>query len=394
MLPWPAQGFAMLDWKQLVHLSDAELASHDLAEINLACAVDLPGTHKVDVGLCRNRLDYWSGTVRRHTERCLPQYWRKRYAYRNSEAYFRTLNLITVLQRDLGIRYDPAKIPDDASFCPEDTFVHGVIQTQVGTCASLPVVYVAVGRRLGYPLTLVQTLGKAAGHFFARWDDPRGERFNIEASNKGLSTPPDDYYRDGRYLSTPELEKRCCTLKSLTPREELGAFLKQRGDHWKVLGNYRKAVESFAWAHGVAPHNEGLKGCFGLTMNEWHAHLQSLEPPGFPAVNYFWPERRRLPTWVSENMEKDMLILEATENLLKDPDFNRRWWDPLRKGVRPNPIPQKVLVRFVDCGCTVTIDQVHTPVPTPTFGANPCLIQVSAAGLRRIPSDSRQGTRT
>lgn len=65
--------------------------------------------------------------------------------YENSWAYFRTLVLITVLQRDLGLRYNPAKVPDDAPFEPADVFIHGAIQGKGGTCASLPVVYAAIG---------------------------------------------------------------------------------------------------------------------------------------------------------------------------------------------------------------------------------------------------------
>ena len=61
-------------------------------------------------------------------------------------------------------------------------FIHGIIDGPGGTCASMPVLYVAVGRRLGYPLKLVE----ARGHLLLRWDDPLGQRlgtpdvFNVE----------------------------------------------------------------------------------------------------------------------------------------------------------------------------------------------------------------------
>src|SRR5207244_190021 len=100
-------------------------------------------------------------------------------SYSNSWAYFRTLNLVTVLQRDLGLRYHKAEVPEAAEFETADQFIFGAIQGNGGTCATIPIVVIAVGRRLGYPLKLVST----KGHFFARWDDPSGERFNIEATN-------------------------------------------------------------------------------------------------------------------------------------------------------------------------------------------------------------------
>jgi hypothetical protein len=50
-------------------------------------------------------------------------------------------------------------------------FLHGLTQGRGGTCLSMPVAYVAVGRRLGYPLKLVT----AKGHLFARWESLDGK---------------------------------------------------------------------------------------------------------------------------------------------------------------------------------------------------------------------------
>ena len=87
--------------------------------------------------------------------------------YHNSAAYFCCYFLLQTLQEDLGVRYNPARIrdtkfQDPKCFDPDfrdscDLFIHGIIDGPGGTCASMPVMYVAVGRRLGYPLKLVQT---------------------------------------------------------------------------------------------------------------------------------------------------------------------------------------------------------------------------------------------
>lgn len=61
---------------------------------------------------------------------------------------------------------------------------------RTGTCASLPVLYAAVGRRLECPLKLVT----ARNHFFVRWDGA-GERLNIKATTEGVTTFEDEYYR-------------------------------------------------------------------------------------------------------------------------------------------------------------------------------------------------------
>jgi hypothetical protein len=349
----------MLDWKQLTHLSDAELAKLDIAEVNLACAAGLPESNKIDVDHCLRTLNLWAAQVHGYTRKATHLFEAHPGEY-GSWAQFRILAMITCLQRDLGVRYNPAKIREDAVFNADDDFIHGVIQGSGGTCASLPVVYAAVGRRLGYPIKLVMAWGNGAGHLFARWDDPHGERFNIEASGKGLVCPPDNYYREGFYQISPEFERRCYLLKSMTPKEEFATFLKQRGFQWKELGNYRKAVESFSWAYAAAPHNEGLQASFGLTMNEWHEELRKQQPPGYPEVFFFWPKKRRLPACVPEQMEKSMLFLEATENLLRNPKHKRDWWEPMKNGIRTETRPAKVNVRFRDVGCEMQVHVVKT----------------------------------
>jgi hypothetical protein len=174
-------------WKELAKRPESELSRVDIAIMNLACAEGLSGSERTNAEACQRTLDAWAEKVRWQT---LKHFRRFEYCpdeFHRSEAYFRALVLITVLQRDCGVRYNPAKIPADAVFTTEDTFIHGIVDGLGGTCANMPVVYVAVGRRLGYPLRLVVAHGAGFGHFFARWDDPHGERLNIEATAQGLS---------------------------------------------------------------------------------------------------------------------------------------------------------------------------------------------------------------
>src|SRR5258708_5680757 len=100
------------------------------------------------------------------------------------------LCLMTVLQRDLGVRTD-SKLNDNPDFSDSrDLFIHGIFQGRGGNCSNLPTLCVAIGRRLGYPLRLVKT----AHHCFARWDVPKGERFNVECTSTGLVCEHDEYY--------------------------------------------------------------------------------------------------------------------------------------------------------------------------------------------------------
>jgi hypothetical protein len=58
-------------------------------------------------------------------------------------------------------------------------------QRRMGTCSSMPVLYVTLGRRLGYPVKLVT----AKAHLFVRWEQT-GERFNLSKNmtSDGIST--------------------------------------------------------------------------------------------------------------------------------------------------------------------------------------------------------------
>jgi hypothetical protein len=360
-----------LDWNKLVWYSDEELGRLDIAAVNLACAANLPGAEQIDEDRCLFTLDYWARLVKQHTERHWSQFRRKRYDYQNSEAYFRSLCLITVLQRDLGVHYNPDKIPAEAVFDTADSFIHDVIQDGMGTCATLPVVYAAVGRRLGYPLKLVTAKGEGGNHLFLRWDEGNGKWMNLEATS-GLGTPPDDYYRTGRYAVTPELEAAGLFLRSETPRQELAGFLVQRAHRWRESGNPRQGVDSFACAAALVPENLFFVNMVKKTLNEWTDQLEPLKPPGFPAIDIVLGPRR-YPETLPVAFEHHIRGLAATENLLRHPRLNAIWWEPLRRGGTPTErVPAKVIAEFKPNGsCSLLIPghvglgnrpQVETPV--------------------------------
>ena len=324
----------MLHWEQLVGLSDDQLAALDIALVNLACAADLPGSAGIDQDACATKLDYWAWRVRQYTEPRLPNFRRKRWDYRNSEGYFRALALVTVLQRDLGLRYNPAKIPVDVPLDVADSFIHGALFGEGGTCTSLPVVYAAVGRRLGYPIKLVCTRVKDQpwGHMFARWDDPAGERFNIEGTNHGMGSYPDDQYRTGLFEITPEEEEQGCLLRSKTPRQELANFLCDRAYHSLQDGNRRLGTEAFTHASSLHPEDRLLWNRLCKTMAEWRDDQQRRMPPDFPKVALYPPPSARFPNGLPAEALHNIYYLETVEDLLNDVVLNQQFWWPPRPG--------------------------------------------------------------
>jgi predicted Fe-S protein YdhL (DUF1289 family) len=346
----------MLDWQQLVRLPDGLLGLQDIAAVNLTCAVGFPDAAAIDAPLCLRRLDYWATCVRAFTDSVMSQFYRAPEEYQNSEGCFRSLCMITALQSHLGVRYNPAKIPFDSSRDTADLFVHGAILGEGGTCASLPVLYIAVGRRLGYPLKLVQTKWKSpyCGHYFVRWEDPQGERFNIEGSCRGFKSPPDDYYRTGNYDVTPEQVRKGCLLQSMSPRQELASFLAERAIHWLALGCPRQATEAFAWAFSLHSENRMIWNTMCRTIDEWNTELQTRRPANFPAIRFSSLTPRRYPESLPRVVEDDILFLEATENMLKDPELDARWWEPARRGGRGCDTPSVAhIVWRSDGGCGI-----------------------------------------
>lgn len=340
-----------LRWQQLVHLNDTELATLDIAAVNLCCARGLPDAQHLDVELCLRTFDAWAQQVADYTTRLLPRFHSTPQAFEDSQAYFRVLCLVTVLQRDLGVAYNPAKTDPDAPFDTADCFVHGLVQGNGGTCATLPVVYTAVGRRLGYPLKLVCAKGPNCLHVFARWDEPNGERFNIEATNQGLNCPPDDYYRTGLYATTPAQERKGLFLQSMTPKQELASFLNERGQRWRDLNRYREAVEALSWAWALVPQNIFHRDTLARAMNEWGAQLGNQQPPGFPPVSLTFRSRRRFPPSLPWDWEQDILYLQAWENCLSNPVFEQQWWGPMRRREKLPQHPHRVMVIYKADGC-------------------------------------------
>ncbi len=333
----------MLDWQELVRLPDAELARLDVAAVNLACAAGLPGADRIDWERCLRTLDDWARRCGRFTAGVLPHFRRGHCDYPGSEPKFRIQAMITHLQRDLGARYHPGRIADDAVFRPEDSFVHGVVQGEGGTCGSLPIVYTAVSRRLGYPVMLADT----RGHLYCRWDaPPQGECFNIEASGEGVSFFPDEHYRTGRYALTDEEAAGCGYLQSLSPRDELALFQSQRGFCWLQERDFGQAATAFAWANELAPRRQHA-WMAGKALNEWRAAVQARLPSrlfpkldlGLPAPQFF-----QLP----RAAEREMIALRVIEGFLNDPDLERRWWGPMRRDPwgRPPGLPEVLKVDY------------------------------------------------
>lgn len=239
-------------------MSGDELAGHDIALVNLRCAEGLPGSESLDITACLRTLNEWAQRVRAETERHLYRAHDPKYAqhYRNSEAFLRASMMIQVLQEDCGVHYNKDRIREIDFTKSQDLFIHGMIgRANGGTCVSMPVLYTAIGRRLGYPIHLVT----AKAHLFCRWDDGK-ERFNIEGAGEGFSAFDDAHYMNWpKPISETEV-KAGRYLKSLSRGEELAVFLAARGHCLEDNGRPDEARVCYAQALQRQPNSADYFG--------------------------------------------------------------------------------------------------------------------------------------
>jgi hypothetical protein len=250
-------------------------AAADIARINLVAAEGLPGTEGLNIDSCLAELDRWAEQARAETERYFYRFRQNSAEYENSEGYFRMLMLAVVVCEDFGVRYNPGRIsaPPSSPLTPtggeggrrpgegappandgffadsRDLFLHGLLgERRTGTCSSMPVLYVALARRLGYPVSLVTT----KGHLFARWEG-RGERFNVECTGRGMNRYDDAHYRQWPFVLSDQEIQENAYLRSLTPAGEAAVFLSLRAECLREAGRLEESRQCYAGAAKLAP---------------------------------------------------------------------------------------------------------------------------------------------
>ena len=273
---------------QLLASAPFRLGECDIALVNLLCAERLPGAESLSPQHCIATLDLWTQHVKSETERHLYRYKANPGEYESSEGYFRMLMMAVVLYEDFRVRYNPERMstpsaldPNDRFFAhSRDIFLHGLLPaphpqpsainpqpnsrpSSLGTCSSMPVLYVAIGRRLGYPLKLATT----KAHLFIRWEGA-GERFNLEATGKGMNRYDDEHFKQWPFPVTEEEIQADGYLKSLTVAEELALFLSLRGHCLREAGRMSEAIASYAEAVRLAPNSRPYRLLLAAAQQE------------------------------------------------------------------------------------------------------------------------------
>jgi hypothetical protein len=334
---------------ELLALPPDQLGKVDIALINLLCAEGLRGSENIDVDYITRTLDGWAAHVEGETKRNHRLFDEHPEKFKNSLAYFRMAMLATVLVQDLRIRYNPEREKqlenghtlrsdkDEKEFFADskDVFIHGLLDDKhYGTCASLPILYVAIGRRLGYPVTLATT----ATHFYVRYEEGNKKHLNVEATeHRAFLTPSDEEYKNPwEMLLSDDEVKGMVYLQPMSNKEILGHSLLTRSAVLRSMKQYDKQAEVWVTAARYLPDTPTWKEIIHdmqqIAKNEgeqekrdalWNRVAQLYVPHG-AGYAYFQDKKVRLHVLMNHSTET-----AAIEKAIKN------FEDELRDYVKP-----------------------------------------------------------
>ena len=120
----------------------------------------------------------------------------------------------------------------------DNKFINGYLSTKKGSCITMPMLYVLLGEKLGYPIYAV----RSPKHFFVRYiSDNKKYNFqsNIEATNGGGYISDKQYKKD---IIIPESAiKNGVYLRTLTKKEYIASLLLTNANEFLRLKNIEKS---------------------------------------------------------------------------------------------------------------------------------------------------------
>lgn len=264
----------------------------------------------MDITACLAKLHQWAQHVKSETERNLHRF-RDNPSQWKSEAFWRAGMMITILQQDLGVRYDPDCIKTQEFKNSGEGFIHGILRGEGGTCANLPILYAAVGRKLGYPIYICC----AKRHLFNRWASSDGkERFNIEGSGKGFSVYPDDHYMNWPAKIDPKEVHLGFYLRNLDPAEELSVFMATRGHCLLDRGLIPEAIVAYAEAHRLGPYQPPhFYSMMEAINHELRIHAEGKAPNSYRE----WEGWDKIPRPTRNVLKDDFMRIDKTRPMFR-----------------------------------------------------------------------------
>ncbi len=322
------------NFAQLLALPPDQLEKVDIARIDLLLAEGLPSSTNLDVEQCLKTLDEWASEVKMETERNYHRFVEHPEKFQNSLGRYRMAVMAAVLCQDLRVHYDPQRQKElfennyftqsqpyskaeqhffsDAS----DFFLQGLLSDKrYGTCASMPYLYVAIGRRLGYPVSIAG----AYTHSYVYYDEGNGKHFNVEATeDRGFVTLSDDEYRNPPWgaPSDPDYYKTHDLLQPLSNKESMAHLLGSRAAVFRSAGLHDEEAKTWENAARYFPDTPTWKGIeenmqqaaksddyHQLRDGVWQKLAARFIPRG-PGFAYFMDMKIKLYLFMNESLDR------------------------------------------------------------------------------------------
>lgn len=198
----------------------------DIADLSLRIAQGLPFAERLDISALLLQLDDWADVIKQATKKAFARRRETRSYQGMTASMFRMFVLSETIRHKFKVKYnlDFSEGDYDGSDS-RNHFIHGPLTGHGGTCVTMPVLFVSLGRRLGYPLKLVF----AKHHVVCRWDSSQ-ERFNIETTCPGFKCPSDADLTKRPEPMTAEDLATGRFLRSLSLRQEVAFIFGERGN--------------------------------------------------------------------------------------------------------------------------------------------------------------------
>jgi len=166
-----------------------------------------------------------------------------------------------------GFHFTEQVDPQGFPLAPEESFLHGLLQTRRGYCMTLSLLYLIIADRLELPLYGVAL----PNHFFVRFESS-GYRVNIETTQDGKSLPDDFYYQ--RFGVTPQTP---FFMKNLGKKKTLGAYFSNIGTIYFKAAKPKKAVFYLRLATEINPRSLEARNNLGNVLAEMKLYGQAIE---------------------------------------------------------------------------------------------------------------------
>jgi len=181
----------------------------------------------------------------------------KKLANGSKDPDIRVRSINTVLYWEEGIEYD---LSDPLGENIDNRLISGIMDTKKGSCVSMPLLYLAIAQRLGYPIYPVIV----PQHTFLRYVDAGYKTPNIETTSKG-GYLPDDGYIEWLQISTKAIESGTY-LRTITYHEYLGELIAQSSIYWGNSGYFDRGLYYMATARRMYPKSADICQAFGMIM--------------------------------------------------------------------------------------------------------------------------------